>query len=62
MAGEIGRTPVLVAESTHQPGKKPFTPNEVYGGIPSPSERGEEGPDVGAQSVQEGEKPNWALP
>ena len=32
MAGEVGRTPVPVAESTRQPGEKPFTPSEVYGG------------------------------
>ena len=32
MAGEVGRTPVPVAESTCQPGEKPFTPSEVYGG------------------------------
>ena len=29
MAGEVGRTPVLVAESTRQPEEKPFTPSEV---------------------------------
>ena len=32
MAGEVGRMPVPVAESTHQPREKPFTPGEVYGG------------------------------
>ena len=32
MAGEVGRTPVMVAESTCQSGEKPFTPSEVYGG------------------------------
>ena len=31
MVGEVGRTPVPVAESTHQPREKPFTPGEVYG-------------------------------
>ena len=32
MAGEVGRTPVPVAESMRQPGEKPFTSGEVYGG------------------------------
>ena len=32
MTGEVGRTPVSMVESTPQPGEKPFTPSEVFGG------------------------------
>ena len=32
IVGGIGRTPVLVSESTHQPGEKPFTPGEAFWG------------------------------
>ena len=69
MAGEVGRTPVLVAESTCQPGQKPFTPSEVYGGgssdqrgIPSVPQEGEREPDERPQSVQEEGEPDWTLP
>ena len=69
MAGEVGRTPVLVVESTCQPGEKPFTPSEVYGGessdqrgMPSVPEEGEREPDKRPQSVQEEGEPDWALP
>ena len=32
VTGEVGRTPMPVAESTRQPGEIPFTPSEVSGG------------------------------
>ena len=67
--GEIGRTPVPVAESTHHPGEKP---------LPTAREHEREGPDqmdestthaqgqggtVGeARGDHEGREPEWALP
>ena len=69
MAGEVGRTPVLVMESTRQPGEKLFIPSEVYRGegsdqrgMPSVPEEGEREPDKRPQSVQKEEEPHWALP
>ena len=56
-------------ESTRQPGEKPFTPSEVYGGgssdkrgIPSVPKEEEREPDERPQSVQEEGESNWALP
>ena len=63
MVGEVGRTPVPVAESTRQPGEKSFTPGEAYRGQSS---------DLGgihpihdqrrrAHGVQEEGEPEWPL-
>ena len=69
MAGEVGRMPVLVAESTHQPGEKPFTPGEVYGGensdkrgLPSEPKEGERGLGGRPQGVREEGESKWELP
>ena len=67
--GEIGRTPIPVAESTHHPGEKP---------LPSVREHKREGPDQTGESTtpaqgqggtvgeaggdHEGREPEWALP
>ena len=67
--GEIGRTPVPVAESTRHPGEKP---------LPSVREQEREGPDQAGESTtpvqgqgetvgeargdHEGREPEWALP
>ena len=67
--GEIGRTPIPVAESTHHPGEKP---------LPSAREHEREGPDQTGESMiptqdqggtvgeargdHEGREPKWALP
>ena len=67
--GGIGRTPVLVAESTRQPGEKPFTPGKVPKGEGSDRrgkrpthEQDQEESAEGAQGVREGGEPKWALP
>ena len=69
MVGEVGRTPVPVAESTRQPGEKPVTPGEVHGEedpdnrrLPSEPKEGERGPDRRPQSVREKGEFNWVLP
>ena len=67
--GEIGRTPIPVAESTHHPGERP---------LPSVREHEREGPDQTGESAtpaqsrgetvgevqggHEGREPEWALP
>ena len=68
IVGGIGRTPVPVTESTCQPGEKPFTPGEAFGGkspdpggIPPVCNQGEKGPNPGTQGTQEVGGPNWAL-
>ena len=65
----IGRTLVPVAESTSQPGEEAFTPCETPGGgrldqisIPPEPSQAQNEPVQGAQSTQEREEPEWALP
>ena len=69
MVGEIGRTPIPVAESTCHPGEKP---------LPSVREHERKGPDQTGESTtpaqgqggtvgeargdHEGREPEWALP
>ena len=67
--GGIGRTPVLMVESTHWPGEEAFPPSEV------PEREGLEQRDVSreltqdqgelagrVQDAQIGEEPEWGLP
>ena len=68
-AGGMGRTPIPVAESTHQPGREILTPGDIpgregqeYRGVPmDPRQTQEEsgGRDLG---LQKGKEPEWALP
>ena len=69
LTGEIGRTPVPVAESTHQPGEEAFTPREIPGreGLEQRSMPRESVQDQGelarrAQDTPAGEGPDWVLP
>ena len=67
--GEIGRTPIPVAESTHHPGEKPL-PSVREHEREEPEQTGEstiptqgQGGTVGeAQGDHEGKEPEWALP
>ena len=69
VVGEIGRTPIPVAESTHRPGKK-LLPSvrkhereepDQTGGTTTPAQS--QGGAVGeAQGDHEGRGPEWALP
>ena len=69
MVGEIGRTPIPVAESTHCPGEK-FLPSvkehegeepDQTGGTTTPAQS--QGGVAGeARSDHEGREPEWALP
>ena len=67
--GEIGRTPIPVAESTRHPGEKPL-PSVREHKMEGPNQMGEfttpaqgQGETVGeAQGDHEGRKPEWALP
>ena len=64
----MGRTPIPVAESTHQPGREILTPEipgreePEYRGVPMDS-RQTKGESAGRDLVlQRGEEPEWALP
>ena len=69
MVGEIGRTPIPVAESTHHPGEKLLPsvrehereePNQTgESTIPTPGQGGTVGE---ARGDHEGKEPEWALP
>ena len=69
VVGEIGRTPIPVAESTRHPGEK-FLPSVREHGGEEPDQTGEtttpvqsQGGVTGeAQSDHEGREPEWALP
>ena len=60
---------MLVAESTCQPGEKPFTPGKVpkgqgsdQRGKPLTHEQDQGESAKGAQGVRQGGEPKWALP
>ena len=67
--GEIGRTPIPVAESTRHPGERPLTPVTKHKGE-RPDQKGEsptlaqsQGGTTGeAQGDHQGGEPEWALP
>ena len=67
--GEIGRTPVPVAESTRHPGEKPLPSvreheggeSDRTGGITTPAQ-GQGGAVAEARGGHEGREPEWALP
>ena len=67
--GEIGRTPIPVAESTRHPGEKPLPPVKEYeregpdqtDESPTPAQ-GQGGTAGEAQGDHEGGEPQWALP
>ena len=69
VVGEIGRTPIPVAESTHRPGEK-FLPSVREHEREEPDQTG--GTTISAQSQggvvgeargdHEGREPEWALP
>ena len=68
-AGGIGRTPVLVAESTRWPGEEAFPPSEVPGGegleqrdVPRELTQDQGGLARRVQDTQAGEGPEWVLP
>ena len=67
--GEIGRTPILVAESTRHPGEKPLPavgehegerPDQT--GEPTTPTQGQGGTTEEARGDHEGREPRWALP
>ena len=67
--GEIGRTPIPVAESTHHPGEKPLPPvreHEREGpdqiSESSTPAQGQGGTAGEARGDHEGREPEWALP
>ena len=67
--GEIGRTPIPVAESTHHPGERPLTPvTKQEGERPgregeSPTPAQSQGGTTGeARGDHRGGEPEWALP
>ena len=69
VVGEIGRTPILVAESTHRPGEKLLPsvgeherkePDQTGGTTTSAQSQG--GVTGEARSDHEGREPEWALP
>ena len=65
--GNIGRTPIHVAESTRQPEGEKLTETPVegrlgYRDIPSEPEREAGGPAEEVQGAQGQERPEWALP
>ena len=67
--GGIGRTPIPVAESTHHPGEKPFTPDEVPRGErsdqrgESPTHEQDQGETAeGVRGDQQEGESEWALP
>ena len=67
--GEIGRTPVPVAELTHHPGERPLTPATKHererpdqkGESPTPAQS-QGGATGEAQGDHRGGEPEWALP
>ena len=67
--GEIGRTPIPVAESTHHPGERPLTPVTKHKGE-RPDQKGESPTPAQSQGGITGEArgdhwgggPEWALP
>ena len=67
--GEIGRTLIPVAESTHHPGEKPLAPvweheregPDQMGGSPTPAQ-GQGGTAGEVQGDHQGGEPEWALP
>ena len=67
--GEIGRTPIPVAESTRHPGEKPLPPVREHeregpnqtGESPTPAQ-GQGGTAGEARGDHEGGEPEWALP
>ena len=67
--GEIGRTPIPVAESTHHPGEKPLPPVRKYEGkwpdqtseSPTPVQ-GQRETTGGVGGDHQGGEPEWALP
>ena len=67
--GEIGRTPIPVAESTRHPGEKPLPSVredgreglDQTGTVPTPTQ-GQGGTAGEAQGDHEGREPEWALP
>ena len=67
--GEIGRTPIPVAESTRHPGEKPLPPVRKHkgegpdqtGGFPTPAQD-QEGTAGKARGDCKGGEPDWALP
>ena len=68
VAGEMGRTPVPVAKSTHQLGQETFTPSESPGeerleqeGRPSGPMRCQGELDVEVGGAHEDRGPEWAL-
>ena len=69
LAGGIGRTPILVAESTRWPGEEAFTPREIPGregleqrSMPRESVQGQGELARRAQDTPAGEGPDWVLP
>ena len=69
MVGEIGRTPIPVAESTHHPGEKPLpSVREHEGeeldqtGESTTPAQGQGGTVGEARGDHEGREPEWALP
>ena len=67
--GEIGRTPIPVAESTCHPGEKPLPAVREHEGVgpdptgePTTPAQGQEGTIGEAQGDHEGRGPEWALP
>ena len=67
--GEIGRTPIPVAESTRHPGEKPLPPVREHereeldqmSAAPTPAQ-GQGGTTGEARGGHEGGEPEWALP
>ena len=67
--GEIGRTPIPVAESTRHPGERPLTPvgehererPDQKGESPTPAQ-GQRGTTGEVQGDHQGGEPEWALP
>ena len=67
--GEIGRTPIPVAESTHHPGEKPLPAVREHEGVgpdqtgePTTSAQGQGGTVGEARGDHEGRESEWALP
>ena len=67
--GEMGRTPVPVAESTRQlgqgiftPGKRPEEERLGWGAMPSGPVQGQSEPAIEGQGAQGGGELEWALP
>ena len=68
-AGGMGRTPIPVAESMHQPGEEAFTPSEIpvkkepdQGGMPPGSSQNQDRTEGDPQDGQRGGESGWALP